>query len=76
MDDGEVINNDDSTFRIKFNGIKVFVYVDSGSPDRGQNAWPDYYSPFTEVEASMQNVTDASSLGGTIALVGRVYGEE
>ena len=65
------------TFRIKFNGIKVFVYVDSGSPDRGQNAWPELIiPPFTEVEASMQNVTDASSLGGTIALTGRVYGDK
>jgi len=74
MDDGETINEDDSRIVIKFNGIKVFVQVDSGDPDRVQNAWPDLViPPLTHVEVTVQNVTDASNLATYVYMVGRVY---
>ena len=74
MDDSETINEDDSNIKIKFNGSRVFVQVDSGSPNRVQNAWPDLIiPPLTRVEVTVQNVTDASNLAAFVAMVGRVY---
>ena len=74
MDDGETINEDDSRIRIYFNGTKVFVQVDSGDPDRVQNAWPDLIiPPLTRVKVTVENVTDASNLATYVYMVGRVY---
>ena len=74
MDDGEQINEDDSRMTIKFNGTKVFVQVDSGDPDRVQNAWPDLIiPPLTHVEVTVQNVTDASNLAAYVYMIGKVY---
>jgi len=77
MDDNEGINEDDTRVVIKFNGEKVFVNIDSGSPNRVGTAWPELIvPPFTEVEATMQNITDASNLAGFFFVSGRVYGAE
>ena len=74
MDDSETINEDDSNIKIKFNGSRVFVQVDSGSPNRVQNAWPDLIiPPLTRVEVTVQNVTDASNLAVFVSMIGRVY---
>lgn len=74
MDDGEQINEDDTRVIIKFNGIKVFVNVDSGSPNRVATAWPELIiPPYTAVETTMQNITDASGLAGYFYISGRVY---
>ncbi len=77
MDDGEQINEDDTRVVIKFNGIKVFVNVDSGSPNRVATAWPELIiPPFTEVLTTMENITDSSNLAGYFYISGRVYGAD
>ena len=77
MDDNEQINEDDTRVVIKFNGDKVFVNVDSGSPNRVATAWPELIiPPFTDIEATMQNITDSSNLAGFFFVSGRVYGTE
>lgn len=74
MDDGETINEDDSRIKIYFNGVKVFSQVDSGDPDRVQNAWPDLIiPPLTHVKVTVENVTDASNLATLVYMIGKVY---
>jgi hypothetical protein len=74
MDDGEQINEDDVRVVIKLNEVKAFVNIDSGSPNRVQTAWPELIlPPYTKLQATMLNLTDASALAGYFCLVGKVY---
>jgi len=74
MDDGEQINEDDVRVVIKLNEVKAFVNIDSGSPNRVQTAWPELVlPPYTKLQATMLNLTDASNLAGYFCIVGKVY---
>jgi hypothetical protein len=74
MDDNEEINEDDVRVVIKLNEVKTFVNIDSGSPNRVQTAWPDLIlPPYTKLQATMINLTDASALAGYFVVVGKVY---
>jgi len=75
MDDGLTINEDDSYIKFYFNDTVVFAQVDSGDPDRVQNAWPILIiPPFTNVKVAVKNVTDASNLAVFVCLTGEAYG--
>jgi len=79
MDDSEVANTDEARVVAKFNGVKVFVYIESARTTgsgltRTQNAWPELLvPPLTRVEITMANITDASNLAGYACMIGRVY---
>jgi len=74
-DDGLTINEDDSYIKFYFNDTLVFAQVDSGDPDRVQDAWPILIiPPFTNVKIAVKNQTDASNLAAFVCITGKVYG--
>jgi len=72
-----VDNDDNYSYDIKFNALKVVHYYTAGGREgEPRNVIPLLIPPFTEVLVRCQNISSSTGRRQNVSFVGRVYGAE